>query len=80
MPSCQRHDFGYRNYKKQSRFTAANKARIDSNFKQDLDNQCNKESSAFKRGACTDIAEVYYEAVKNFGHKKREAELEARGF
>lgn len=32
-PACKRHDFGYRNYKAQGRFTDANKAKIDSNFK-----------------------------------------------
>lgn len=40
LPSCQRHDFGYRNYKKQGRFTDANRLRIDNNFKSDLYNQC----------------------------------------
>jgi hypothetical protein len=34
-PACQRHDFGYRNYKAQSRFTAAGKASIDTNFKKE---------------------------------------------
>ena len=70
VPSCQRHDFGYRNYKKQSRFTAAAKAKIDSNFKKDLDNQCTKYN-AVEEAACKGIAEVYYEAVKEFGHKMR---------
>jgi hypothetical protein len=32
-PACQRHDFGYRNYKAQGRFSDANKLRIDNNFK-----------------------------------------------
>ncbi len=32
-PACQRHDFGYRNYKAQTRFTDSGKAKIDSNFK-----------------------------------------------
>lgn len=32
-PACQRHDFGYRNYKAQSRFTQPNKLRIDNKFK-----------------------------------------------
>jgi len=31
-PACHRHDFGYRNYKAQSRFTDANKLRIDQKF------------------------------------------------
>lgn len=33
VPACHRHDFGYRNYKAQNRFTDAGKAKIDSNFK-----------------------------------------------
>lgn len=32
-PACHRHDFGYRNYKAQNRFTDDNKLRIDDNFK-----------------------------------------------
>lgn len=33
QPGCNRHDFGYQNYRAQSRFTVNNKASIDSNFK-----------------------------------------------
>jgi hypothetical protein len=32
-PACNRLDFGYRNYKKQLRFTDSNKLRIDNNFR-----------------------------------------------
>lgn len=32
LAACKRHDFGYRNYKAQSRFSDANKLRIDDNF------------------------------------------------
>ncbi len=31
-PGCERHDFGYRNYRNQSRFIKSNKDKIDSNF------------------------------------------------
>jgi hypothetical protein len=65
--SCYRHDFAYRNFKAQSRFTDANKARIDSNFKTDMYNQCKSESY---RDACEATATVYYEAVKAFGKKR----------
>jgi hypothetical protein len=34
--SCHRHDFGTPNFKKQKRFSEANKARIDANFKKDM--------------------------------------------
>jgi len=30
--ACWRHDFGYRNYKKQNRFSTANKRKIDDKF------------------------------------------------
>lgn len=33
VPACNRHDFGYHNYRAQSRFTTSAKGRIDSNFK-----------------------------------------------
>jgi hypothetical protein len=33
IPACHRHDFGYQNYRIQSRFTKAAKAKIDNNFK-----------------------------------------------
>ena len=70
MPSCQRHDFGYRSYKKQDRFDAAGKTRIDSNFKKDLDNQCETEAG-FAQEPCHHLAEVYYAAVREFGRKMR---------
>lgn len=34
-PACYRHDFGYTNYRAQSRFTKAAKASIDTNFKKE---------------------------------------------
>lgn len=33
VPACNRHDFGYTNYRAQSRFTVSAKAKIDTNFK-----------------------------------------------
>ena len=39
-PGCYRHDFGYRNYKAQDRFTDSAKASIDDNFHKDLYNIC----------------------------------------
>lgn len=36
VPACHRHDFGYRNYKAQNRFTDAGKLNIDNNFKTEL--------------------------------------------
>lgn len=76
-PSCQRHDFGYRNYKAQGRFDAG-KPSIDNNFKSDMDNQCATEGDL--EDICRGVAEIYYTAVVEFGSKlkEREAELVAR--
>jgi hypothetical protein len=71
LPSCERHDFGYRNYKDEGRFPAY-KARIDSNFKKDMDNYC-ATLNAIEKAACDGVAEIYYEAVKEFGSKRRAA-------
>jgi hypothetical protein len=60
-PGCHRHDFGYRNYKKQSRFTDANKKRIDDNFYTDLKGICHGNV------ACDGTAWIYYQAVRNLG-------------
>ncbi|KHO01051.1 p15-like protein [Metarhizium album ARSEF 1941] len=64
LPACHRHDFGYRNYRNQKRFTGAAKDKIDSNFKSDLYYQC-KSTSATR--VCNALADVYYQAVRLFG-------------
>ncbi|KAH8148003.1 uncharacterized protein LAJ45_08105 [Morchella importuna] len=66
LSSCKRHDFGYRNFKAQSRFTEANRLLIDDNFKRDLYNMCGTYG-LLKREVCEGIADVYYEAVRAFG-------------
>jgi len=48
LPSCQRHDFGYRNYKKQGRFTDDNRLMVDDDFKKDMHNKC-RPYGVFKR-------------------------------
>ncbi len=35
VPACHRHDFGYHNYRKQSRFTDSGKLKIDTQFKKE---------------------------------------------
>lgn len=35
-PACKRHDFGYRNFKAQVRFTESNKLRIDDNLRKEF--------------------------------------------
>ncbi|KAF2092890.1 hypothetical protein NA57DRAFT_61994 [Rhizodiscina lignyota] len=65
-PACQRHDFGYRNYKAEGRFTEDNRKRIDDNFKSDLDGICS-QYSGLEKDTCDGLADVYYEAVREFG-------------
>ncbi|SHF34672.1 phospholipase [Streptoalloteichus hindustanus] len=61
LPACQRHDFGYRNYKKQSRFTKDNRKRIDDNFRADMYSICDDSWT------CKRTADIYYHAVRKFG-------------
>jgi hypothetical protein len=60
--ACHRHDFGYRNYKRQSRFTEANRHTIDDRFKTDMYSICNGN------WACNRFADIYYAAVRQFGN------------
>ncbi|KAK3337612.1 prokaryotic phospholipase A2-domain-containing protein [Cercophora scortea] len=66
VPACNRHDFGYNNYRIQTRFTESGKLKIDNNFKTDLYYQCDSVSS-LTRGICKALADVYYAAVRAFG-------------
>ncbi|KAL8366759.1 hypothetical protein RB595_010562 [Gaeumannomyces hyphopodioides] len=65
-PACHRHDFGYRNFKKQSRFTESNRLRIDNKFREDLKFQC-RPFNFVKKVLCNALAELYYAAVRAFG-------------
>ncbi|MDA0562766.1 phospholipase [Streptomonospora sp. S1-112] len=60
-PGCKRHDFGYRNYELQSRFTEDNRLRIDDNFRDDLYGICDGD------WLCRGVADIYYAAVRQFG-------------
>ncbi|MBB6173020.1 hypothetical protein HNR23_003080 [Nocardiopsis mwathae] len=60
-PGCKRHDFGYRNYKLQVRFTEPNRLKIDDKFRDDLYGQCGGD------WLCRGIADIYYHAVRQFG-------------
>lgn len=62
---CQRHDFGYRNYRALGAFSA-NKARVDNAFYADLKRVCATYSSVL-RPACYSLAWTYYSAVHVFG-------------
>jgi hypothetical protein len=61
VKACYRHDFGYRNYKKQTRFNETTRLTIDNNFKTDLYTIC------AGNWACNRPADVYYAAVRQFG-------------
>lgn len=61
VKACYRHDFGYRNYKRQGRFTEANRLTIDNNFRDDMYEVCNGN------WACNRFADTYYYAVRQFG-------------
>jgi hypothetical protein len=61
VKACYRHDFGYRNYKAQGRFTDGNRLAIDNNFKSDMYEVCDGN------WACDRFADVYYAAVRQFG-------------
>jgi hypothetical protein len=79
VPACNRHDFGYHNYRRQSRFTQSAKLRIDDNFRADLRYQCTFESA---ESVCRGLANVYYTFVRAFGGDdatpgKREVDLVA---
>jgi hypothetical protein len=81
---CQRHDFGYRNYKAVGAFPA-NKPRIDDSFYYDLKARC-ATYNVFVRPACVSLAWTYYQAVVAFGSValsdaalERAADLLAKG-
>lgn len=67
LESCFRHDFGYANYKRQGRFTEANRKRLDDNFLADLNRMCDKRS-LLPGLACKATAVVYHTAVRRFGN------------
>ncbi|KAF8433438.1 prokaryotic phospholipase A2-domain-containing protein [Terfezia claveryi] len=66
LHSCQRHDFGYRNFKNQKRFTKSIRLRIDNQFKSDLYNECDKHGF-IKEIACKRLADTYYGTVRATG-------------
>ncbi|KYK58633.1 hypothetical protein DCS_05650 [Drechmeria coniospora] len=71
IPSCQRHDFGYRNCRDQKRFTSAMRKKIDDVFKKDLYKYCSQFSGwhFWKGYQCRRLADTYYAAVRTFGKR-----------
>lgn len=60
--ACHRHDFGYRNYKRQGRFNEATRQQLDNMFHWDLQNICGGS------WWCNVTADTYYSAVRDFGN------------
>lgn len=54
------------NYKRQNRWTDANRLAIDNQFKKDLLAHC-EEYSSIRQATCTGLANLYYEAVRRAG-------------
>jgi hypothetical protein len=75
LPACQRHDFGYRNYKEMGRFTEKVRHRIDNNFRKDLHKTCSRLSRLvpLRVAACLHAADSYYGGVRACGGKRRPA-------
>ncbi|MFD7654849.1 phospholipase [Actinosynnema sp. NPDC059797] len=69
LPACHRHDFGYRNYKRQGRFTESTRLTIDNKFRSDLYDQC------AGNWACNRTADLYYAAVREFGASATAAQV-----
>jgi len=66
LNSCYRHDFGYRNYKKQKRFSENNREKVDNNLMGDMYNVC-KQYSGRKVDLCRRVADAYYIMVRLCG-------------
>jgi hypothetical protein len=65
---CQRHDFGYRNYKA-SGDLKPNRARLDQAFYADLKRRCATYAIVL-RPVCTVLAWTYYKAARRYGAPK----------
>ena len=61
--SCQRHDFGYKNYRDQKRFCQSGREKIDSQFSRDLRSYC-ASRKWWKRPLCYSTAEAYIAGVR----------------
>jgi Prokaryotic phospholipase A2 len=68
--SCWRHDFGYRNYKRQGRFDETVRPSIDDNFHRDMYDVCSQYTgwSGWRGIVCRRIADAYYEVVRTCGY------------
>jgi hypothetical protein len=67
LPSCQRHDFACRNFKKQDWFTEEQQERIYKNFLTDLEGMCKEERTPRRERSCKRVAGFDYKTVKRLG-------------
>lgn len=71
LPACQRHDFGYRNYKRQGRWNETTRERIDDNLYKDLKAVCRAIDAdatwGLQQKFCFNVAGIYFGAVRRFG-------------
>ena len=67
--ACWRHDFGYRNYKRQARLTEDARKRIDDRFHRDMYDVCDQYSGwrAYRGVECRRIADIFYAVVRACG-------------
>jgi hypothetical protein len=67
--ACWRHDFGYRNYKRQNRLTEAARQRIDDRFHRDMYDVCDQYTGwrSVRGVECRRIADVFYAVVRTCG-------------
>ncbi len=63
--ACERHDFGYRNYKRLGLFDEEKRS-VDRQFLQDMLDHC-AARSVFQRGRCRRWAYVFFAGVAAFG-------------
>lgn len=66
--SCNRHDFGFANYRKQNRLCPTSKRNLDDLLCKDMTNYCNRKYSGwlrwFKRKTCLAAAKTYCAGVR----------------
>lgn len=65
--SCYRHDFAYRNFEDVDMCGKDVRADVDTNFYNDMKNECAKQGDEAQREFCEHIATGYFEGVVAFG-------------
>ncbi|GAB0137336.1 hypothetical protein EsDP_00005607 [Epichloe bromicola] len=65
---CQRHDFAYRNYKQQGRWSHRLRKRVDCQFRGDLLIACKPFPYTLEKRVCKALVDVYYFGARIFGH------------